>query len=267
MCWRCFWPRALCWCPTLVPMATRTRFLILMHPKEWKRERAATGRLTRLCLTNAEIRVGIGFDGDAGLRATLDDPGNRCVLLAPGPGAVDLSREGAAPLDPGGRRLVMVVLDGTWSLARKMFRESPCLHGLPRAMFGSPPPSRFVIKKQPRAECLSTLEAVHESLLALDRAGLDRYPIPAQLPDLFERMQAIQIRCAADPSIPGYRRRPYRGVVGGGGPKQMMPSSWTDSTASGRTRRFPGDGTGASRPDAGKTATRSAASEAGKGTR
>ena len=138
MCWRCFWPRALCWCPSLVAIATRTRFVILMHPREWKRERAATGRLTRLCLSNAEIRVGVGFDGDIGLRAILDDPGNLCVLLAPGDGAVDLSREGAAPLDPGGRRLVLLLLDGTWSLARKMFRESSCLQRLPRAMFGAP---------------------------------------------------------------------------------------------------------------------------------
>ena len=209
MCWRCFWPRSLCWCPSLVPMATRTRFVILMHPKEWKRERAATGRLTRLCLTNAEIRVGIGFDGDEGLRAILADPGNRPVLLAPGSGAVDLSREGALPLDPGGRQLVLLLLDGTWSLARKMFRESPCLQTLPRAMFGTPPVSRFVIKQQPGPGCLSTLEAVHEALLALERAGLDRYPLPGQLPDLLERMQAVQIRCASDPSLPGYRRRPY----------------------------------------------------------
>ncbi len=226
MCWRCFWPRSLCWCPSLVPMATRTRFVILMHPKEWKREKAATGRLTRLCLENAEIRVGVGFDGDAGLRAILDDPGNRPVLLAPGEGALDLSREGAGGLDPGGRQLVLVLLDGTWSLARTMFRQSPCLHSLPRAMFGAPPLSRFVIKQQPRPDCLSTLEAVHESLRALERAGLDRYPRPGQLPDLLERMQAVQIRCAADPALGGYRRRPYRRpeerVRGGGRRKHTI---------------------------------------------
>jgi DTW domain-containing protein YfiP len=198
MCWRCFWPRSLCWCPSLAPMPTRTRWVILMHPKEFKRERAATGRLTRLCLEDAEIRVGIGFDGDAGLRAILRDPGNRVVLLAPGPGALDLSREGALPLDPGGRRLVLLLLDGTWSLARKMLRESPCLQVLPRAMFGSPPRSRFVIKRQPRPDCLSTLEAVHEALLALERAGLDRYPLPDQLPGLLERMQGVQRRCAGE---------------------------------------------------------------------
>mgnify|MGYP003347968264 CR=1 FL=1 len=46
MCYRCFWPRPLCWCGSIRPMATRTRFLVLMHPKEFKHEKAATGRLT-----------------------------------------------------------------------------------------------------------------------------------------------------------------------------------------------------------------------------
>jgi hypothetical protein len=69
--------------------------------------------------------------------------------------------------------------------------------------------SRYVIKQQPQEGCLSTLEATHELLLALERSGLDRYPLPAQLLGLFERMQAYQIRCAADPARPGYRRQPY----------------------------------------------------------
>ncbi|HWL18002.1 MAG TPA: DTW domain-containing protein, partial [Opitutus sp.] len=44
-CYRCFWPKPLCWCGSIVPMETRTRFVFLMHPKEFKQEKAATGRL------------------------------------------------------------------------------------------------------------------------------------------------------------------------------------------------------------------------------
>ena len=61
-CYLCFWPKALCWCQSITPMATLTKFVFLMHPKEFKREKAATGRLTHLCLTNSEIRCGIEFD-------------------------------------------------------------------------------------------------------------------------------------------------------------------------------------------------------------
>jgi hypothetical protein len=67
-----------------------------------------------------------------------------------------------------------------------------------------------VIKQQPQAGCLSTLEATHELLVALERSGLDRYPLPEQLLGLFQRMQDFQIRCASDPARSGYRHRPYR---------------------------------------------------------
>jgi DTW domain-containing protein YfiP len=76
-------------------------------------------------------------------------------------------------------------------------------------MFDAGERSRYVIKQQPQDGCLSTLEATHEVLTALDRSGLDEYPLPAQLLGLFDRMQQFQIRCAADPSRGGYRRQPY----------------------------------------------------------
>jgi hypothetical protein len=76
-------------------------------------------------------------------------------------------------------------------------------------MFTPEAPSRYVIKQQPHPGCLSTLEATHELLLALERAGLDRYPDRNQLLDVFHRMQDFQLRCAADTTRPGYRRRPY----------------------------------------------------------
>lgn len=208
-CYRCFWPKALCWCASIVPMATRTRFVFLMHPKEYKQEKAATGRLTHLCLPNSELRMGIEFDRDEAVQGILEDPRNFPVLLYPGPSALNLST-GALRLDDlGGRQLVVFVLDATWSCARKMLRLSPSLQQLPRVMFTTSARSRYVIKQQPQDGCLSTLEATHELLQVLERAGLDSYPLPTQLPALFDRMQDFQIRCAADPTRDGYRRQPY----------------------------------------------------------
>jgi len=76
-------------------------------------------------------------------------------------------------------------------------------------MFTPTTPSRYVIKQQPQEGCLSTLECTHELLLALDRAGLDTYERPDQLLALFQRMQDFQIRCANDPALPSYRKKPY----------------------------------------------------------
>jgi DTW domain-containing protein YfiP len=200
-------------------METRTRFVFLMHPKEFKQEKAATGRLTHLCLTRSELRMGIGFDDHEAVQALIRDPGNLPVLLYPGRDALNLTPSATTGADARfstlqaelrQRRLVVFLLDATWALGRKMLRLSPSLQRLPRIMFTPTAPSRYVIKQQPHAGCLSTLEATHELLRVLEQTGLDRYPLPNQLLQLFQRMQEIQLRCAADPDRPGYRRRAYK---------------------------------------------------------
>lgn len=234
-CYRCFWPRTLCWCPSLVPMATRTRFVFLMHPKEYKREKAATGRLTHLCLPHSRILTGVGFEEHPDLRALLADPVLHPVLLFPGATALNLSTAAATGAPAladlrtrlATRTLVVFILDATWALGRKMLRLSPALQQLPRLMFTPTAPSRYVIKQQPHPACLSTLEATHELLLALAAEGLDDYPLPGQLPALFDRMQAFQLQCAADPERRGYRHRPYKA------PAERRPLQGT----SGRRRR------------------------------
>jgi DTW domain-containing protein len=195
-------------------MATQTRFVFLLHPKEWKQEKAATGRLTHLCLSNSELHmVRSTCDAHPAVQALLDDPANHCVLLYPGPTAHNLTQGELAPAALGARRLVVLLLDGTWPCARKMLNQSPRLAALPRVMFTPSAPSRWRIKQPPQPGCLSTLEAVHETLLALARAGLDQYPDPAQLLNVFQRMQDFQIKCAEDPNLPSYRRP--RGPAGG----------------------------------------------------
>ncbi len=190
-------------------MATRTKFVFLMHPKEFKQEKAGTGRLTHLCLAGSELHMGTSFDEHECVQALLNDPAYFPMLVYPGAQARNLSRGDLQPADLGGRRLLVLLLDGTWAGARKMLKLSPSLQRLPRAMFTPSTPSRYIIKQQPQVGCLSTLETTHELLVALERTGLDCYPLPEQLLGLFARMQEFQMSCAADPSRPGYRRQPY----------------------------------------------------------
>ncbi|HEY0864027.1 MAG TPA: tRNA-uridine aminocarboxypropyltransferase [Lacunisphaera sp.] len=219
MCYRCYWPEPLCWCGSITPMATRTKFVILMHPYEFKRIKANTGRLTHLCLADSEVHIGIEFDGHEAVQALINDPKNYPVLLYPGKDALDLSKVDLS--DPqlsalnsqlAQRRLVVFLLDATWRLVRPMLRLSPSLQRLPKIMFSNAAPSRYVIKRQPEPGCLSTLEATHELLLALDRSGLDRYTLPEQLLSVFQRMQDIQIRHTAENRRLGISRynRPVR---------------------------------------------------------
>jgi len=106
-------------------------------------------------------------------------------------------------------------------------------------MFSNAAPSRYVIKQQPEAGCLSTLEATHELLVVLERSGLDHYTLPEQLLGLFQRMQDVQLRCIAEAKRSGIRRRALR--------EPPDFSSLGPRTAAKRRRIFP-DTT--KRPDA-----------------
>jgi DTW domain-containing protein YfiP len=206
-----------------------------MHPKEYKQEKAATGRLTHLCLSNSAIHVGVGFDENEDVQALLRDPRNLPFLLYPGPAARNITQQPFQAAELNDRRLVVLLLDATWALGRKMLRLSPALQQLPRIMFRPTAPSRYLIKQQPHPACLSTLEATHEVLLALDHAELDRYPLPEQLPGLFDRMQDFQLRCAADPDRRGYRHRAYRP------PAERKPLEGRSGARRGRMFAFAGD--------------------------
>ena len=51
-------------------METRTRIVLLMHPKEFRHQKCTTGRLTALNLARCEIIPGVRFqDNPAGPRA------------------------------------------------------------------------------------------------------------------------------------------------------------------------------------------------------
>jgi DTW domain-containing protein YfiP len=167
--------------------------------------KAGTGRLTRLCLKNSEIHMGVRFDDHCVVQERINDPGYSPMLLYPGPGAVSLSDKGFSDAVSAGRRLLIILLDATWHNAKKMFQGSPSLQRLPRLRIDPEEKSRYLIKKQPDDFCLSTIEAAHELMKALERSGLDTYERPGQMIDLFTRMQQYQIDCMKDPGRQRYR--------------------------------------------------------------
>ena len=68
------------------------------------------------------------------------------------------------------QRLIFVI-DATWGMAKKMVRVSPLLSSLPRIAFEPQKPSNYRFRRQPRPECVSTIEAIHEVIDELDREG------------------------------------------------------------------------------------------------
>jgi DTW domain-containing protein YfiP len=172
MCHACRRPRALCYCPLIAPFASEPRFVILSQPREAK-HRFGTGRMAHLCLSNSLLLEGVDFSRDARVNRQLGDPGVFPVLLFPSRNSINLTRQSPAERAAllGGRRSVVFVLDGTWKSVRKMIRLSRNVASLLAVCFEPPSPSSYRIRRQPRPDCYSTIEAIHHLLDLLTPAG------------------------------------------------------------------------------------------------
>jgi DTW domain-containing protein len=195
ICGQCRRPTSVCYCPHLVSLPTRTRVVLLQHPRE-RDVPIGTARLAHLCLPGSELHVGVDFADDRQVRAALaGDDGRPPYLLFPGPEALDL-RE-ARPDGP----ITLVVVDGTWWQARKLLKRNAALRALPQLRFTPASPSNYRIRREPADHCVATVEALALALGALEEE-------PARFATLlrpFEAMIDTQIRYAR--TVRGARHR------------------------------------------------------------
>lgn len=164
ICDRCRRPASVCYCAHLVSLETRTRVLLLQHPRERKTP-IGTARLAHLCLPRSELHVGVSFEDDPAVRTALAEAeaaGRPAYLLFPGAKALDL-----AEADVRGP-ITLVVVDGTWWQARKLLKRNAFLAALPQIRFTPAAPSRYRIRREPADDCVATVEALAHVLGALE---------------------------------------------------------------------------------------------------
>lgn len=158
LCLRCLRPESTCWCRHLPSLETKTRVLILQHPRE-RYVAIGTARMAHLSLPGSMLRIGMDFSNDPVVREALAGP---AVLLYPGRDARDLDEVvGEGPL-------TLVVVDGTWPNARKLLRRNPLLAALPQVRFTPPRPGEYRIRREPAAHCVATIEALAHVLGKLE---------------------------------------------------------------------------------------------------
>lgn len=178
-CHRCLRPASHCYCAHLTPIASRTRVVFLQHPREYRMP-IGTARMTNLGLANSELHVGADLDLHPRVRQ-LTEHTEGTALLFPGPGAVEPEAL------PGGPPTTLVVLDGTWIQARKMFERSERLQRLPRVGFTPPAPGAYRIRREPAAHCLATVEAVVQVLGRLENDPERFTPLLAAFEQMVEQ--------------------------------------------------------------------------------
>ena len=165
MCYRCYRPQSSCMCHYITPLQTQTKFVILMHNKEFQKTKNGTGIFSHLSLTNSELFVGIDFSDNARINEIVSDANNRCYILYPGEKSILINEE---HIQEEGKTTVLFLIDSTWACAKKIMRVSRNIKHLPRVSFYHDRPSAFHIKEQPHEVCLSTMESIHTVLSLLN---------------------------------------------------------------------------------------------------
>jgi len=174
-CARCRRPGVTCYCSLIEPFDSTPRFVILSQPREAK-HRLGTGRMAHLGLANSLWFEGVDFSKHSQVNREIADPANAPMLLFPSRRAVNLSNLTLAQryqMTAGPRSPLVFVLDGTWKSVRKMMRLSDNLRQLPAICFEPPTPSAYGFRREPRPECYSTIEAIHQVIELFGAADIE----------------------------------------------------------------------------------------------
>jgi len=171
-CYRCYRPQSSCMCGYVCPIVTQTKFIVLMHPKEFRKTKNGTGHLTHLSLPNSELFVGIDFTHHARINAIIDT--HESFVLYPSKNPINLSRENPITALHVKKPMAIFLIDSTWACSLKMMRESQNLHALSHISFNATKRSAFKIKEQPKEYCLSTIESTLTVLELLNRWQIER---------------------------------------------------------------------------------------------
>lgn len=226
-CNRCRRPLVQCLCPVLPRerIATRHDILILQHPTEFRKKTVSTVPLLRLVLADLHVVVGTSFEpsGLPLLQACLEN-GDTPLLLFPGGEKVlsfDIESERNEILSLAGdcqrttnqqRRPLLVLLDGTWSQARRMLRDSPelasvCQHvqftsNLEPSVFGA-------VRRPPCRSYISTLEVCSRALQHLEGNDQSVESISLFLSRALDRLVQVQLQKVQQgrPRFPGSEKR------------------------------------------------------------
>jgi DTW domain-containing protein YfiP len=182
-----------------------------MHPKEAKKEKIGTGKISQLSLINSEIIIGVDFTEHDYINTMIKNPNNYCIILYPGNKSINLSQDNVEPLldkSHEEKQLVVFLIDGTWPCAKKMMRLSLNLKTLPRVSFSIKNKSIFEIKQQPAEYCLSTLESIYYFIKVCNLKGLEKtFGQEDQMINVFKAMIDYQIKCSLDINLASYKKK------------------------------------------------------------
>ena len=169
-CHHCMLLPYLCICSIKKTVTSHSGFLLLMYDDEILKP-SNTGRLIADLIPDTQAYIWSRTEPNADMLALLADPQWWPVVVFP---AEYAQQERVLPVGQSlpplfeGKRPLFILLDGTWSQAKKMFRKSPYLDNLPVLSFAPEKLSQYLVRKAAKDHQLATAEVAS---LVLERLG------------------------------------------------------------------------------------------------
>jgi DTW domain-containing protein YfiP len=184
-CQSCEKPLKLCVCAAITPIQNRVSVLILRHPQEQDRK-LGTARIANLQLENSTLKTGLSWANlNKALGRTKDQPQadpKRWGILYLG------MAKDSAPLPPRPLTVInkngnpaeeqdeilknlegIIALDGNWQQAKALWWRNAWMLKCRRLVLQPDAPSLYDgLRKEPRRESVSTIEAIAHTLAALE---------------------------------------------------------------------------------------------------
>lgn len=208
-CYKCYRPKTSCICKyTVNPIETNTKFVILMHPKEFKKTKNGTGHITNISLSNCELYVGIDFSNHKRVNELIENENYDSYVLYPGEDSIKLNKESIET----SKKSLIFIIDSTWPCSKKMLRLSKNLQKLKKVSFEHDKSSQFKIKTQPNQYCLSTIEStlcVIEQLNKHNIENIEQKKLDSFL-EPFNKMVDYQVKCILEEKKEVRYKAPYK---------------------------------------------------------
>ena len=198
-CTTCSLPPEGCICPLTPTIYTSAHWWILIHPDELRKP-TNTARLIGATIPHTRFFPWYRTAPPAALVTLLRDGRFLPYVLFPDGDPGHFERLRQRPWLPG-RVPAFVLLDGTWSQARKIFRRSPYLQDLPTMSMHPQVPSAYRLRRQHCAAHLATVEVAMALLEQLEGPTASRI-LQAYFRVFTDRCMAARHGHAPTPHLP-----------------------------------------------------------------
>jgi DTW domain-containing protein YfiP len=170
---------------------------VLQHPQE-SRKLYGTARMLAGSVEHAKLSVGLSWRSLANAWGAPADPKRWGVLFVGTqksfqgkdgrpPRILGVKSPSDTPLDG------VVILDGNWKQAKTLWWRNPWLLRLTRLAVRRDKPSDYsAVRRQPRKECLATIEAAAEVLRHLERTPATAEALDQLFQEALERAQQLR---------------------------------------------------------------------------